>query len=289
MPSEPKSGAGPAGSAAGEKFQRLVEIMRRLRSPGGCPWDREQNFDTIKPYLLEETYEVMDSIDARDWRGLAEELGDLLLQAVFFAQMASEEGRFRIEDSIDHINNKLIRRHPHVFGDASARTAEDVKKRWDEIKKEEKQERGLESGELLAGVPRTLPALVEAAQIASRAAGVGFDWDNTDHVLEKLEEELGELARARARSTPDPAEIEDEIGDLLFVIVNVARFLKTDPEQALRKTNAKFRRRFGYVERKLAERGKTLKEAAIDEMEALWQEAKGPAAKGSPETKSDQS
>ena len=250
--------------SVGAGFTRLVEIMARLRAPGGCPWDREQNFDTIKPYLLEETYEVMDAIDARDWDGLAEELGDLLLQSVFFAQMASEEGRFDIADSLQAINGKLIRRHPHVFGEGDARTADDVKRRWDEIKATEKPR---PSG-LLGGVSRSLPALVEAQQIASRAAGAGFDWENVDQVFDKLREELAELHQARG------AEVEDEIGDLLFVIVNIARFLKVDPEQALRRTNAKFRRRFAHVEKGLADRGKAPQNASIEEMESLWQEAK---------------
>ena len=249
----------------GERFARLVEIMARLRSPNGCPWDREQNFDTIKPYLLEETYEVLDAIDARDFNGLAEELGDLLLQAVFFAQMAAEEGRFNIGDSVDAINNKLIRRHPHVFGDAVAKTAGDVKRRWEEIKAAEKpRPKGL-----LASVPRSLPALVEAHQIASRAAGAGFDWENVQQVLDKLHEELAELHAAREHS-----ELVDEIGDVLFVAVNIARFLKVDPEQALHKTNAKFRRRFEHVENGLAASGKSLSEARMDEMESLWQDAK---------------
>ena len=249
----------------GERFARLVEIMARLRSPNGCPWDREQNFDTIKPYLLEETYEVLDAIDVRDFNGLAEELGDLLLQAVFFAQMAAEEGRFDIGDSVDAINNKLIRRHPHVFGDAVAKTAGDVKRRWEEIKAAEKpRPKGL-----LASVPRSLPALVEAHQIASRAAGAGFDWENVQQVLDKLHEELAELHAAREHS-----ELEGEIGDVLFVAVNIARFLKVDPEQALRKTNAKFRRRFEHVENGLAASGKSLSEARMDEMESLWQDAK---------------
>src|ERR1700680_662120 len=175
--------------SAGAGFARLVEIMTRLRSPGGCPWDREQNFDTIKPYLLEETYEVMDAIDARDWSGLSEELGDLLLQSVFFAQMASEEGRFDIKDSLDAINRKLIRRHPHVFAEGDARTSEDVKRRWDEIKAAETpRPKGL-----LDGISKSAPALVEAQQIAGRAAGAGFDWENVEQVLEKLKEELAEL------------------------------------------------------------------------------------------------
>jgi MazG family protein len=253
---------------AGPGFARLVEIMARLRAPGGCPWDREQTFDTIKHYLLEETYEVMDAIDAKDWPELADELGDLLLQVVFFAQMASEAGYFDVADSVRAINSKLIRRHPHVFGEAEARTAEDVVRRWDEIKAEEKpRPKGL-----LAGVPRSLPALVEAQKIAAKAAGAGFDWENIDQVFDKMHEELAELEAARETSNKD--EIEGEIGDLLFVIVNIARFLKVDPEQALRKTNGKFRRRFAHVEEGLAAQGRTLPEATINEMEALWQASK---------------
>ena len=253
----------------GEAFTKLVEIMARLRAPGGCPWDREQSFDTIKPYLLEETYEVMDAIDARDFEGLAEELGDLMLQPVFFAQMAAEEGRFDIVDSLTAINEKLIRRHPHVFAAGDAKTADDVTKRWEEIKAEEKPDR---PKGLLANVPRSLPALVEARQISSRAAGAGFDWPSIAEVFDKLREELGELDGARANSSQK--EIEGEIGDILFVIVNLARFLKVDPEQALRATNAKFRSRFAFVETGLASTGKTLQQATLEEMERLWQNAK---------------
>jgi MazG family protein len=261
-----------ACTSTGEKFQLLVDLMSRLRGPDGCPWDREQNFDTIKPFLLEETYEVLDSIDARDWPQLADELGDLLLQAVFFSQMAAEENLFRIDDALDAITQKLIRRHPHVFGDETAKTEGDVRKRWSEIKAEEKRTKGEPETALLGSVPRALPALVEAQQISTRAAQVGFDWENSGQVVEKLHEELREFDEARARaSQPD---LEDELGDLLFVLVNLARFVKVDPEQALRKTNAKFRRRFGYVEQKLAERGKTTRESSVEEMESLWQEAK---------------
>lgn len=254
-------------STTGERFERLVGIMARLRAPGGCPWDREQNFDTIKPYLLEETYEVLDAIDQRDWSGLAEELGDLMLQAVFFAEMAAEEGKFRIDDSLDAISEKLIRRHPHVFGDGDAKTPDDVKRRWDEIKADEKKEKGKPPQGRLDSVPRKLPALVEAQQISSKAAAVGFDWENATQVLDKLDEELLELAEARATGTA--ADLEGEIGDLFFVLVNLARKLKVDPEQALRKTNAKFRKRFAYVESHAALPGATL-----GEMEALWQQAK---------------
>jgi MazG family protein len=251
----------------GERFERLVDIMVRLRAPGGCPWDREQSFDTIKPYLLEETYEVLEAIDRRDWRGLAEELGDLLLQPVFFAQMASEENKFTIDDSLDAISEKLVRRHPHVFGSGDAKTADDVKRRWDEIKIDEKKTRGEAPRGILESVPRNLPALVEAQQISSKAAAVGFDWENPDQVLEKLDEELEELERARAARSQN--ELENEVGDLLFVLVNLARFLKVDPEQALRRTNAKFRKRFAHVESHAKLPG-----SSIAEMEALWQEAK---------------
>ncbi|HLJ48064.1 MAG TPA: nucleoside triphosphate pyrophosphohydrolase [Bryobacteraceae bacterium] len=251
----------------GQKFERLVGIMARLRAPDGCPWDREQNFDTIKPYLLEETYEVLDAIDARNWRGLAEELGDLLLEAVFFAQMAAEEDRFSIADSLDAINEKLVRRHPHVFATGDAKTAADVVRRWEEIKADEKKSRGEEQKSVIASVPRNLPALLEAQQISSKVANVGFDWPNTDQVIDKLHEELNELAEAR--SSGSHADRENEIGDILFTLVNVARHLKVDPEQSLRKANAKFRRRFSHVEKHAQLPG-----ASLDEMEALWQEAK---------------
>jgi MazG family protein len=270
-PDEPKL---PPKLPAAAGFARLVEIMARLRSPEGCPWDREQTFDTIKPYLLEETYEVMDSVDARDWDGLADELGDLLLQVVFFSQMAEEAGHFDVTDALEAINAKLVRRHPHVFGEGEAKTAEDVVRKWDEIKATEK----VRPKGLLAGVPRSLPALMEARQIAGRAAGAGFDWNNVDQVLEKLKEELAELDAARQAGSQEAQQ--DEIGDLLFVIVNIARFLKVDPEQALRGTNSKFRRRFEFVEKGLEAKGKSLRESTVEEMESLWQEAKGQEAKG---------
>jgi MazG family protein len=259
-------------NGAGGKFQRLVEIMARLRAPGGCPWDREQTFDSIKPYTLEETYEVLDAVDRRDWDELRAELGDFMLQAVFFAQLAAEEKFFDIGDSLDAINEKLIRRHPHVFADENAETGEDVKKRWDEIKAEERRAKSEAPQGLLASVPRALPALVEAQQITSRAARAGFDWSNADEVLAKLDEERLELAEACERGSQD--QIEDELGDLLFVLVNLARFVKVDPEQALRRTNTKFRQRFGHVERRLSAQGRTVNGTPIEELEALWQEAK---------------
>lgn len=266
-------------STPGEKFQNLVALMARLRAPGGCPWDREQTFDTIKPYTLEETYEVLDAIDRRAWSDLTEELGDFMLQAVFYAQMAAEQELFHIGDALDAINQKLVRRHPHVFGEASAETAGDVKRIWGEVKaaeqaekKEKRKSQDKNTGGLLGSVPRALPALVEAQQIAARAAAAGFDWESPEQVLDKLHEELAEFAQARRNAASE--EMEDELGDLLFVLVNLARFVKVDPEQALRRTNAKFRRRFGFIEHKLAERGKKLEDSTIEEMEALWQEAK---------------
>ena len=261
--------------SAGKKFDQLVSIMARLRAPGGCPWDREQTFDTIKPFLLEETYEVMAAIDARDWAELAEELGDLLLQVVFFSEMAAEAGHFNIEAPLDAVNEKLIRRHPHVFGDETAETEGDVRKLWGEIKAKEKSakaKKGAAEAGLLDSIPRVLPALVEAQQIASRAAGAGFDWPNIREVLAKLDEERREFEAVMESGAQ--AAIEDELGDLLFVMVNLARFVKVDPEQALRRTNAKFRTRFSHVEQGLAGRGKKFAGASIEEMEELWQEAK---------------
>ena len=249
--------------------------MARLRAPGGCPWDREQTFDTIKPFLLEETYEVMDAIDARDWPELAGELGDLMLQSVFFSQMAAEQNLFSIADALDAINEKLIRRHPHVFGEQTAETAGDVRRIWGEVKAAEKsgkKQKGEHVAGLLDSVPRALPALVEAQQLTSRAAHVGFDWGNAEQVLEKLHEELAEFDAARRGSSPE--ELEGELGDMLFVLVNLARFVKVDPEQAQRKNNAKFGRRFGYIERKLSEQGKAPEEATLAEMDALWEESK---------------
>ena len=241
--------------------------MARLRAPGGCPWDREQTFDSIKKHTLEETYEVLDAIDARDWSGLEEELGDYVLQAVFYAQMAEEAKLFDIADSLRAINEKLIRRHPHIFGDGDAKTSDEVLKKWDEIKAAEKGPAKPKA--LLDGISRAQPALTEAAQIARKAAGVGFDWERIEQVYDKLDEEVAEL-----RATKTDAEREDELGDLLFVAVNLARFLKVDPEQALRKANAKFRKRFGSVEQQLRSAGKEWSDSNIDEMEAFWQNAK---------------
>jgi MazG family protein len=253
----------------GAKFQKLVDIMARLRAPGGCPWDREQTFESIRKYTLEETYEVLDAIDRKDWDELRGELGDFMLQAVFYAEIAAEEKLFDIGDSLDAINEKLIRRHPHVFGSETAKTGSDVMKIWEQVKSTERKDR--KQG-MLDSVPRGFPALVEAQQITAKAARAGFDWKNVDEVLAKLDEERAELAEARERGSQD--QIEDELGDLLFVLVNVARFVKVDPEQALRRSNSKFRARFAHIERRLAAQGKEVAGTPIDELEALWQEAK---------------
>ena len=244
---------------AGQKLQRLIEIMARLRAADGCPWDREQSFDTIKKYTVEETYEVLDAIDRRDWPGLREELGDFILQAVFYAQMASEEKLFSIGDCLDAINEKLVRRHPHIFGEESAQTGSDVLKLWEGVKAQEQRDKAKQRDQndlpkgILDTVPRAQPGLIEAQQISSRAARAGFDWNSAEEVLNKLNEEIDEFRQA---STHD--QMEDELGDLLFTVVNLARFAKVDPEQALRRTNAKFRKRFGHVEQRLADDGKQL-------------------------------
>jgi len=252
-----------------QQFGELIALMARLRAPDGCPWDREQTFDTIKPFLLQETYEVLDAIDRQDWPELASELGDLLLQVVFFSQMADEAGYFTVADALAAIYQKLIRRHPHIFvahsGESNIHTEADVRKQWDAIKAGETKR----PAALLDAVPRALPALVEAEQISSRAAAKGFDWKDSDQVLEKLHEELQELAAAET-----PTETEEELGDLLFTAVNLARHLKVDPEQALRKANAKFRQRFGHVERAVTTDGGTWQQTSLVEMERLWRQAK---------------
>jgi nucleoside triphosphate diphosphatase len=295
--------------------------MERLRAPGGCPWDREQTFDTIKPYTLEETYEVLEAIDNRDWPELTGELGDLLLQVLFYSQMAREEGHFSVDDVLERLSNKLIDRHPHVFGDVQAETPAAVLRNWEAIKAQEKEKEKDKkkqlvadtggdknngndnqpdpnhSASVLAGVSSKMPALMEAYKLSSRAANVGFDWPEVEGLFEKLAEETAEL---RAELTSGNMEsvrlgpsgkgiagsgkpkfavearerIEDEVGDLFFVLVNIARYLSFDPESALRKTNRKFKRRFQWMEERLRVSGRSLQEASIEELESLWQEAK---------------
>ena len=257
----------------GRDILRLIEIMAALRDKtSGCPWDVEQTFATIAPYTVEEAYEVADAVARNDMADLCDELGDLLLQVVFHAQMASEAGAFAFPDVVEAITTKLIRRHPHVFGDADARAAGAAKGQWERIKAEEKAERGVTHDGLLDGVPVAIPSLMRALKLQQKAATVGFDWNDSRAVIAKLKEEIGEIEAEIGGGKPE--RIEDEVGDLLFAAVNLARHLKVDPDQALRRTNAKFARRFGTIETALAAEGRTPAEASLDEMEALWQRAK---------------
>ncbi len=295
-------------STTGERFERAVAIMERLRAPGGCPWDREQTFDSIKPYTVEETYEVLEAIDNRDWEELPGELGDLLLQVLFYAEMGKEQGSFSIDDVLERLSRKLIDRHPHVFGDATADTAADVKRNWEALKVEERKKRGGAGREqaeqtaagksetsILAGVSTKMPAVIEAQKLSARAAQVGFDWPDMESLFDKLGEETAEL-QEQLREYPAPGprpegrgmagsgrpnisedlreRIEGEVGDLFFVLVNIARYLSLDPESALRKTNRKFRRRFQWVEERLREKGIAVEQAAMEQLEFAWQEAK---------------
>ncbi|MBI2955878.1 MAG: nucleoside triphosphate pyrophosphohydrolase [Acidobacteria bacterium] len=249
--------------------------MARLRAPDGCPWDREQTPRSLRTYLLEETYEVLDAIERDDPQALKDELGDLLLQVVFHAQMAGEQGRFSIDDVLANLHDKLIRRHPHVFGTTQATSAEQVKVNWEALKAAEREAHlkpSREGNSILSGVSPHLPALLEAYQLTRRAAQVGFDWQRLDDLLAKLEEEVNELRQAVAAG--DGERLEDEVGDLLFVAVNVARYLGLDPAVALRRTNRKFTERFQLVERELARLGKRPEEATLEEMDALWERSK---------------
>jgi len=289
----------------GERFERAVQIMRRLREPGGCPWDREQTFDSIKPYTLEETYEVLEAIDNRDWKELSGELGDLLLQVLFYSQMAKEDGSFSIDDVLDRLSNKLVRRHPHVFGDVQADTSSEVLRNWEAIKAQEKKQRLADEGKkdtneeetrsILANVSTSVPSLLEAHKLSARAAHVGFDWPNIEGLFEKLEEETREL-REQLQEFPAPGptpqargiagsgrpeipddlrkRLEEEVGDLFFVLVNIARYLSLDSESALKITNRKFRRRFLWMEQQLHRSGRTPEQATVEELETLWQQAK---------------
>ncbi|WP_260705310.1 nucleoside triphosphate pyrophosphohydrolase [Edaphobacter flagellatus] len=254
-----------------DPMAEAVAIMARLRGPDGCPWDREQTFDTIKKYTLEETYEVFDAIERRAWPELKDELGDLLLQVLFYAQMASEAGYFTIEDVAANLNAKLIRRHPHVFADVRAEDADAVLKNWEEIKREEKKDAGTVS--LLDDIPRSMPAMQEAGKLGSRAAKVGFDWPDAAGLFDKLNEEVGELQDELRKPDTGKTAVEGEFGDLLFTMANLARHLKIDPESALRATNAKFRRRFEAMEREAGGQDE-LKTRTPAELEELWRRAK---------------
>jgi MazG family protein len=289
-------------------FEDLVALMSRLRAPDGCPWDREQTYATLAPMLLEEAYEAFDAVeDAREGRPLAlrDELGDLLFQIVFYAQVAAERGEFSIADVVEQIHAKMVRRHPHVFGDATVRDNEELLRNWEAMKAEEKRAAGREAkaddSSLLDGVSARLPALMESHQLATKAARVGFDWQSVEAVFDKLHEEIeelreairehGETPRAGAaggssgagalpddesapRAEADDARLREELGDVIFAVSNIARHLGVDPEAALKLTNRKFRRRFRHVERGLRAAGREPGSATLDEMEALWQEAK---------------
>jgi len=308
-------------STTGQRFERAVAIMHRLRAPGGCPWDREQTFDSIKPYTLEETYEVLEAIDNRDWDELPGELGDLLLQVLFYSEMAKEQGTFSIDDVLDRLSGKLVDRHPHVFGDDKADTSGEVKRNWEALKMEERKKRRSSEtkteaasgsaadfdqvnkdttlpnndGSILASISSKMPAMLEASKLSARAAQVGFDWPNVEGLFAKLHEEVEEL-REQLKEFPAPGprlqsrgiagsggqvipeklqtRLEEEVGDLFFVVVNLARYLSVDPESALRKTNRKFKRRFQSMEERLHETGRTPEQAGMDELESLWQQAK---------------
>jgi tetrapyrrole methylase family protein / MazG family protein len=253
-----------------DKFERLVKIMAVLRGEKGCPWDKQQDHRTLMPYVIEEAYEVIEAIEENKPNRIAEELGDLMLQIVFQAQVAKDNGEFTISNVLDHINDKLIRRHPHIFGDVEATTPGEVIKNWEEIKLKEKGATLRKS--LLDGIPAALPALLYARRLQERASGVGFDWESIDGVLEKAEEEIEELREAI--QTGDKDKITDELGDLLFVLVNVGRWLEVNPEEALRKTSKKFIRRFSHIEQKAKMMGKDLSEMNIYEMEDIWQSSK---------------
>jgi ATP diphosphatase len=253
----------------------LIEIMRRLRDPdGGCPWDVAQSFETIAPYTIEEAYEVAGAIEDKDWPGLKEELGDLLLQIVFHARMAEERKLFDFHDVVGAIVGKMVARHPHVFGDAKVADAAAQTIAWEEIKRRERAAKP--AAGLLDDVTRALPALLRAEKLQKRMASVGFDWDCPERVLDKIAEEAGEIVQA-SRDGASQAEIEGEIGDLLFVVANLARHLKVDPEAALRTTNAKVVRRFKWIEAALEAQGRSTASATLEEMEALWQQAKTEA------------
>jgi MazG family protein len=262
-----------------EKFDELVGVMEKLRAPGGCPWDREQTYESLGQYLLEESYEAFDAIqevgETGDTANLQEELGDVLLQVVFHSTIAKEIGDFTIEDVAAGVSEKLILRHPHVFEDKKLETADDVLSNWDELKKEERKRSGKKEktkNSVLDDVPKSFPALIEANKLTKKAARVGFDWENEGQVFEKLDEEIGELRSAIGGKNED--EMRGEIGDLLFVVVNLARKLGVEPENALKKTNRKFRKRFRFIEDELKAANRTLEDADLEEMDSLWNRAK---------------
>jgi len=261
-------------------YNDLLNIMARLRGPGGCPWDREQDHKSLKRYLIEEAYEVLDAIDAENPDMLCEELGDLLLQVVFHAQIAKENGQFDMNDVVNGISSKMVNRHRHVFGDEVAETPEDVLKIWEEVKKEEKGQKT--QTKVLKSIPANLPELMRSYKVQEKASQVGFDWDRAEDAFKKLEEEVAELKKACEGG--NQAEIEEELGDLLFAVVNVSRFYNIQPELALTATINKFIKRFEYVETESAKQGKKLEDMALEEMDALWDDCKRKERSGELQT-----
>jgi len=265
---------------AGENLSKLTALMARLRAPDGCPWDRAQDYDSVKALLLEEAYGVIDTINARDFAALEDELGDLLFQVVFYSQLAAEEKRFTIDGVIEHVHAKLVRRHPHVFGDVRASTAEEALKSWLSVKEKEREGAKGEGGNakeksLLDGIAETLPATLEAYELGVRVAEVGFDWEKVEDLLDKIEEEVRELrAELPLRAGNDVRKVEEEVGDLLFAAANLARYLRSDPESCLRRANKKFEQRFRQLEREVARRGKSVRECSAKELDEIWESVK---------------
>jgi tetrapyrrole methylase family protein/MazG family protein len=263
----------PASAEAGQMFGRFVELIARLRAPGGCPWDREQTHETVKPMTIEEAYEVAHAIDEKDDNELAGELGDLLLQVVFHANIAAERGAFRVHEVIRRVSDKMIRRHPHVFADDDASTSGQVLRNWEAIKAAEREAKGKDDESMLDSVHQGLPAVMEAFQMTTKVSRVGFDWPDADAALVKLDEEVAEL-RGAIGARADHRAIGEEVGDLLFIAVNVARLAGVDPESALKAANRKFRRRFRHVEDRLRADGRGPADSSLEEMDRLWDEAK---------------
>jgi MazG family protein len=269
----PRIEPSPASAEAGVLFARFVELIARLRAPGGCPWDREQTHESVKPMTIEEAYEVAHAIEEGDDEELAGELGDLLLQVVFHASIAEERGAFGLKRVIERVADKMVRRHPHVFGDDDAATSGEVLRNWEAIKAQERAAKGRDDESMLDSVHRGLPAVMEAFQMTTKVSRVGFDWKEADGALVKLDEEVLELREAIAAKT-DAAKVAEEVGDLLFAAVNVARLTGVDPESALKAANRKFRRRFRHIEERLRAEGKKPADSTLEEMDRLWDEAK---------------
>ena len=263
----------PAAVEAGDLFARFVELIARLRAPGGCPWDREQTHESVKPMTIEEAYEVAHAIDENDDEELLGELGDLLLQVVFHANIAEERGAFRLKQVLERVSGKMVRRHPHVFGEDGASTSGEVLRSWEAIKAREREAKGKDDESMLDSVHKGLPAVMEAFQMTTKVARVGFDWKAADDALVKLDEEVAELREAMAAGE-DAAKVAEEVGDLLFIAVNVARLSGVDPESALKAANRKFRRRFRHVEERLRADGRKPADSTLDEMDRLWDDAK---------------